>query len=153
MLSVGEGNKPGATSGVSAPAQTSKPVKQPNQKKDSSNVVPEKKRGDKPPEKDRKKDVPPPRMQFDDKSRVEKAKKRSVVKQTEARNRVELFRHLPQYERENQLSDLESKCFQLDNMHPAVYKVCTVTCLSFVKCCCFCVKSFLFKIIMNTSII
>ncbi|KAI3825612.1 hypothetical protein L1987_07111 [Smallanthus sonchifolius] len=125
---VAEGNKPGGTLGMSAPAQKSKPVKQANQKKDvqplaSSSGVPEKKRGDKPPEKDRKKDVPPPRMQFDDKSRVEKAKKRSVVKQTEARNRVELFRHLPQYERGNQLSDLESTFFQHDDVHPAVYKV------------------------------
>lgn len=124
-----EGSKPGATSGVSAPAQTSKPVKQHNQKKDvpplaSSTVVPEKKGGgDKLVEKDRKKDVPPPRMQFDDKNRVEKAKKRSVFKQTEARNRVEVFKHLPQYERGNQLYDLESKFFQHDHVHPAVYKV------------------------------
>ncbi|KAI3504730.1 hypothetical protein L1887_26414 [Cichorium endivia] len=124
----GEGNKSVATSATSAPAQTSKPVRQPNQKKEgpvlvSSTLVPEKKGSEKPPEKDRKKEVPPPRMQFDDKNRVEKAKKRSVVKQTEARNRVELFRHLPQYERGNQLSDLESKFFQLDHVHPAVYKV------------------------------
>ncbi|XP_037492112.1 translation initiation factor eIF-2B subunit delta isoform X2 [Jatropha curcas] len=62
-------------------------------------------------------------MQYDDKSRVDKAKKRAVVKQTEARSRVELFRHLPQYERGTQLPDLESKFFQLDPMHPAVYKV------------------------------
>ncbi|KVH88643.1 Initiation factor 2B-related protein [Cynara cardunculus var. scolymus] len=128
LINVAEGNKPGTTSGMSAPAQTSKPVNKPNQKKDgppmvSSTIVPERKGGDKPPEKDRKKDMPPPRMQFDDKSRVEKAKKRSVTKQTEARNRVELFRHLPQYERGNQLSDLESKFFQLDHVHPAVYKV------------------------------
>ncbi|GKC28747.1 initiation factor 2B-related protein, partial [Tanacetum coccineum] len=125
---LAEGKKAGATSGVSAP--TSKPVKQPNQKKDvtllasHSNAVPEKKGGDKSLEKDRKKDtVPHPRMQFDDKSRVEKAKKRSIVQQTEARNRVEMFRHLPQYERANQLSDLESKFFQLDHVHPAVYEV------------------------------
>lgn len=62
-------------------------------------------------------------MQFDDKSRVEKAKKRSVVKQTEARNRVELFRHLPQYEHGTRLPDLESKLFQLGPVHPAVYQV------------------------------
>lgn len=62
-------------------------------------------------------------MQFDDKSRVEKAKRRAVVNQTEARNRVELFRHLPQYEQGTQLPDLESKFFQLEPMHPAVYKV------------------------------
>ncbi|KAJ0942089.1 hypothetical protein HanPSC8_Chr03g0087761 [Helianthus annuus] len=35
-------------------------------------------------DKDRKKDVPHPRMQFDDATRVEKAKKRVVVKQTES---------------------------------------------------------------------
>lgn len=67
--------------------------------------------------------MPHPRMQFDDKSRVEKAKKRSVVKQTEARNRVELFRHLPQYEHGTRLPELESKFFQLDPVHPAVFKV------------------------------
>ncbi|KAJ6707613.1 TRANSLATION INITIATION FACTOR EIF-2B [Salix viminalis] len=83
----------------------------------------EKKGGDRPQEKDRKKEVPQPRMQYDDKSRVEKAKRRAVVKQTEARNRVELFRHLPQYERGTQLPELESKLFELDPMHPAVYKV------------------------------
>ncbi|KAJ6684392.1 putative proteinGB/RPIA/COA TRANSFERASE-LIKE SUPERFAMILY PROTEIN [Salix viminalis] len=75
------------------------------------------------PEKDRKKEVPHPRMQFDDKSRVEKAKRRAVVKQTEARNRVELFRHLPQYERGTQRTELQSKFFELDPVHPAVYKV------------------------------
>uniref|UniRef100_A0A7C9DAV3 Translation initiation factor eIF2B subunit delta n=2 Tax=Opuntia streptacantha TaxID=393608 RepID=A0A7C9DAV3_OPUST len=101
--------------------------KQPPKKKDaplaSSAGVSEKKGGDRSSEKDKKKDVPPPRMQYDDKSRVEKAKKRSVVKQTEARNRVELFQHLPQYEFGNQLQDLESKFFKLDPVHPAVYKV------------------------------
>ncbi|KAK6129062.1 hypothetical protein DH2020_037196 [Rehmannia glutinosa] len=101
-----------------------KPVKAVSQKKDNSSVAPsEKKGGDRQPDKDRKKDVPHPRMQFDDANRVEKAKKRSVVKQTEARNRVELFRHLPQYEHGTQLPELESKFFQLDPVHPAVYKV------------------------------
>ncbi|KAK7266745.1 hypothetical protein RIF29_19398 [Crotalaria pallida] len=85
-------------------------------------AVSEKKGGD-PPEKDRKRDVPQPRMQYDDKSRVEKARRRAVVKQTEARNRVELFRHLPQYEHGSQLPDLEAKFFHLDSVHPAVYKV------------------------------
>ncbi|GFZ17953.1 NagB/RpiA/CoA transferase-like superfamily protein [Actinidia rufa] len=83
----------------------------------------EKKGGDRPPEKDRKKDALPPRMRFDDTNRVEKAKRRAVVNKTEARNRVELFRHLPQYEHGTQLPDLEAKFFQLDPMHPAVYKV------------------------------
>ena len=107
--------------------QTSKIVKHPNQKKGGLPMTPsapsEKKGGDRQSEKDKKKDVLPPRMQFDDKNRVEKAKRRAVVKQTEATNRVELFRHLPQYKRGTQLPDLESKFFQLDPMHPSVYKV------------------------------
>ncbi|KAJ4839517.1 hypothetical protein Tsubulata_047359 [Turnera subulata] len=81
----------------------------------------EKRAGDRPPE--RRRDVPPPRMQFDDKNRVDKAKKRAVVHRTEAKNRVELFQHLPQYERGTQLPDLEGKFFLLDSIHPAVYKV------------------------------
>ncbi|XP_055822320.1 uncharacterized protein LOC129890945 isoform X2 [Solanum dulcamara] len=89
----------------------------------SSVATSETKGGDRPPEKDRKKDAPAPRMQFDDKNRVEKAKKRALVKKIEARNRVELFRHLPQYEQGTQLRDLESRFFHLDTMHPAVYKV------------------------------
>ncbi|KAA8541161.1 hypothetical protein F0562_025093 [Nyssa sinensis] len=120
-----------AAKGGVAPAheqQRGKAVKQPSQKKDgflatSSIAASEKKGGDRSQEKDRKKDMPPPRMQFDDKSRVEKAKRRAVVKQTEVRNRVELFRHLPQYEHGTQLPELELKFFQLDPMHPAVYKV------------------------------
>ncbi|KAA8542306.1 hypothetical protein F0562_023558 [Nyssa sinensis] len=120
--------KAAAKGGASVHEQPGKTLKQPSQKKDgpqvtSSVAASEKKGGDRPPEKDRKKDVPPPRMQFDDKNRVEKAKRRAVVKQTEARNRVELFRHLPQYEHGTQLPDLESKFFLLDPMHPAVYKV------------------------------
>ncbi|XP_059661639.1 uncharacterized protein LOC132307791 [Cornus florida] len=118
-----------AAKGGVAPAheKPGKTVKQASQKKDGlpmkSAAVPQKKGGDRLPEKDRKKDVPPPRMQFDNKSRVEKAKRHAIVKQTEARNRVELFRHLPQYEHGTQLPELESKFFQLDPMHPAVYKV------------------------------
>ncbi|OAY57045.1 translation initiation factor eIF-2B subunit delta [Manihot esculenta] len=122
-----EGGKgPPAASGAvsSANAKSAKAAKPPSQKADNVTVAASEKKGsDRPPEKDRKKDVPQPRMQYDDKSRVEKAKKRAVVKQTEARNRVELFRHLPQYEHGTQLPDLESKFFQLDPMHPAVYKV------------------------------
>ena len=41
-----------------------------------------KKTDERPPDKDRKKDVPQPRMQFDDVQRVVKAKKRSVVNTT-----------------------------------------------------------------------
>ncbi|KAL4036116.1 hypothetical protein IC575_004840 [Cucumis melo] len=115
----GEANKSGAASG--------KAVKQPAAMKDSTaapSVAPTDKRGgDRTLDKERKKDAPPPRLQFDDKSRVEKAKKRAVFNQTEARNRVELFRHLPQYEQGTQLPDLVSKFFQLDSIHPAVYKV------------------------------
>ncbi|KAJ7956572.1 Translation initiation factor eIF-2B subunit delta [Quillaja saponaria] len=116
--------KAGGKKSVPAPA---KAVKQPSQKKEgplaSSVVVADKKAGDRPVEKDRKKDAPPPRMQFDDRHRVEKAKRRAVVNQIEARNRVELFRHLPQFEHGSQLPDLESRFFQLDTVHPAVYKV------------------------------
>lgn len=109
---------------TSANANTKKVAKAPLQKKDSSSVATSEKRGgDRQTDKDRKKDVPHPRMQFDDENRVEKAKKRSMVKQTESRNRVELFRHLPQYEHGPQLPDLESKFFQLEPVHPAIYKV------------------------------
>ncbi|KAI8528719.1 hypothetical protein RHMOL_Rhmol12G0169200 [Rhododendron molle] len=125
-----EGKKSAAASGGVAPVrdQTGKSQKQPLQKKvgppvASSVAASEKKGGDRPPEKDRKKDMPPPRLQFDDKNRVDKAKRHAVVKQTEARNRVELFRHLPQYEHGTQLPDLEAKFFQLDVVHSAVYKV------------------------------
>ncbi|KAF3965696.1 hypothetical protein CMV_010141 [Castanea mollissima] len=122
-----EGSKlPATTSGAAASANVkpAKATKPSSQKNDSATVASsEKKGGDRPPEKDRKKDAPHPRMQYDDKSRVEKAKRRAVVKQTEARNRVELFRHLPQYEHGTQLPDLESKFFQLDPVHPVVYKV------------------------------
>ncbi|KAL9266559.1 Translation initiation factor eIF2B subunit delta-like protein [Drosera capensis] len=108
--------------GTAANAKQPKTAKTLN--KDTASVVASEKKGsDHQSEKDRKKDVPHPRMQFDDISRVEKAKKRAVVKRTEARNRVELFRHLPQYEHGTQLPDLESKFFQLDQMHPAVYKL------------------------------
>ncbi|OVA05048.1 Initiation factor 2B-related [Macleaya cordata] len=119
-----EGSKAAAGGAAPVSSKSTKAVKPPAQKKEVAQVaVSEKKGTDRPPEKDRKKDVPHPRMQFDDKQRVEKAKRRAIVKQTEARNRVELFRHLPQYEHGTQLPDLESKFFQLDPMHPAVYKV------------------------------
>lgn len=119
-----EGGKSIAESRRAAPGNNSK---QSSQKKDgppaASSASTDKKAGDRPSEKERKKDALPPRMQFDDKNRVEKAKKRSVVKQTEARNRVELFRHLPQYEHGNELANLQLKFFQLDSVHPAVLKV------------------------------
>ncbi|THG06037.1 hypothetical protein TEA_019404 [Camellia sinensis var. sinensis] len=123
-----EGSKAPVAASAVLNAGNVKPAKSakapPPQKNNSSPVVaPEKKGGDRAPDKDRKKDVPHPRLQFDDKSRVEKAKKRAVVKQTEARNRVELFRHLPQYEHGTRLPDLESKFFQLDPVHPSIYKV------------------------------
>lgn len=120
--------KAGETSAVNLHGLSGKPAKKPSHKKDGGPMMSfvatsESKGGDRPPEKDRKKDIPAPRMQFDDKIRVEKAKKRALVKKTEARNRVELFRHLPQYEQGTQLPDLESRFFHLDTMHPAVYKV------------------------------
>ncbi|CAL1354679.1 unnamed protein product [Linum trigynum] len=119
----------GKSVAASEEVTTVKSVKQhQTQKKDAPHVAvsvaaSERKGGDKSQEKERRKDAPAPRMQFDDKSRVDKAKRRSVVDQTEARNRVELFRHLPQYEHGTQLADLESKFLQLDPMHPAIYKV------------------------------
>ncbi|KAI5442578.1 uncharacterized protein LOC127120266 [Lathyrus oleraceus] len=118
----GEGNKASATA-TSVNAKPAKAVK-PAQKADNASVAATEKKGsDFPHEKDRKKDAPQPRLQYDDKSRVEKAKRRSIVKHTEARNRVELFRHLPQYEHGSQLPDLEAKFFDLYPVHPAVYKV------------------------------
>ncbi|XP_014498112.1 translation initiation factor eIF-2B subunit delta [Vigna radiata var. radiata] len=117
-----EGNKASGTlASVNVkPAKAAKPP----QKVDNASVAASDKKGvDRSQEKDRKKDVPQPRMQYDDKSRVEKAKRRAVVKQTEAKNRVELFRHLPQYEHGSQLPDLEAKFFHLGPVHPAVYKV------------------------------
>ncbi|XP_031500245.1 probable translation initiation factor eIF-2B subunit delta isoform X2 [Nymphaea colorata] len=127
----------GNTAGGGAPtgAKPSKDVKSPppSKKKDGASTggaaaTSDRKAPDRLPEKEKKKDVPPPRMQFDDTQRVEKAKKRALVKQTESRNRVELFRHLPQYVHGTLLPDLEAKFFHSDHghqmhPHPAVYKV------------------------------
>ncbi|KAH7442381.1 hypothetical protein KP509_03G085900 [Ceratopteris richardii] len=76
-------------------------------------------------EKEKKKEIPAPRMQFDDQSRVAKAKKRALIEQTETKHRVELFRHLPQFVYGAQLPSLEAKFFHDDAMHPhpAVYQV------------------------------
>lgn len=124
VLYPANGSSAVAESGKASPAKSKK---QSSQKKDgplvTSSVTIDKKSVNHPLEKERKKDPPPQRMQFDDHNRVEKAKKRALVNQTEARNRVELFRHLPQYEHGNQLPNLESRLFQLDSMHPAVFKV------------------------------
>lgn len=118
-------------------AAPGKNMKQTSRKKEgtpvTSSVATDKKSGDRALEKERKKDAPPPRMQFDDKTRVEKAKRRAVVNQTEARNRVELFRHLPQYEHGTQLPELESKLFQLDPVHPSVFKVLFCSFISLVQ--------------------
>ena len=120
---LAEGNT-GSGVANSVNTKAGKPSKAPVQKKDNASVAASEKRGgERVTDKDRKKDVPHPRMQFDDTSRVEKAKKRAVVKQTEVRNRVELFRHLPQYEHGTRLPDLEKKFFRLNSVHPAVYKV------------------------------
>ncbi|XVF50661.1 hypothetical protein PTKIN_Ptkin04bG0119800 [Pterospermum kingtungense] len=122
--SKAEANKSGTPGG----AASSKPVKQPSQKKGgppfASSIAASERIGvDRPVEKERKKDVPPPRMQFDDKSRVGKAKRRSLLNQPEAMNRVELFRHLPPHKIGTQLPYLESKFFELHEKHPAVFKV------------------------------
>ncbi|KAG0557442.1 hypothetical protein KC19_11G130500 [Ceratodon purpureus] len=87
--------------------------------------APERKGTDKSSEKEKKMEVPAPRLQFDDKERVAKAKRRSLVEQTETKNRVELFRHLPQFVYGTQLPSLEAKFFQdcATHPHPAVYKV------------------------------
>lgn len=104
-----------------------KRMKQAVHKKDipqlSSTPTSLKKIGDRFTEKERKKDVPPPRMQFDDTNRVEKSKRRSLIKKNETINRVELFRHLPQYDYGTQLPDLALRVFELEPMHPAVLKV------------------------------
>ncbi|GAU49894.1 hypothetical protein TSUD_281790 [Trifolium subterraneum] len=122
--SKANGSSAVAESGKASPAKSKK---QSSQKKDGppvmSSVTIDKKSGNHPSEKERKKDPPPQQMQFDDQNRVEKAKRRALVNQTEARNRVELFRHLPQYEHGAQLPNLESRFFQLDSIHPAVFKV------------------------------
>ncbi|KAH9722511.1 nagb/rpia/coa transferase-like superfamily protein [Citrus sinensis] len=120
-----QGNKPVAAAGGAGPGNI---LRQPSQNRDdpavgSTIAGSDRRGGDRPPERERKKDVPPPRMQFDDQGRVNKSKKRAVFNQPEAKNRVELFRHLPQYEHGSQLTDLESKFLELDSMHPAVYKV------------------------------
>lgn len=85
----------------------------------------ERKGSDKSSEKEKKKEVPAPRLQFDDMEKVAKAKRRSIVEQTETKNRVELFRHLPQFVYGTQLPSLEAKFFQDDatHPHPAVYQV------------------------------
>ncbi|GER25114.1 translation initiation factor 2b, partial [Striga asiatica] len=123
--SKGQGSKaPSAVVAGANPTNMGKPAKLVPPRKENTLVAAfEKRGGERQPDKDRKKDIPHPRMQFDDENKVEKAKKRSVVKQIEARNRAELFRHLPQYEHGRRLSDLESKFFQLDSVHSAVYKV------------------------------
>ncbi|CAN0891511.1 Translation initiation factor eIF-2B subunit delta [Linum grandiflorum] len=119
----------GKAATVSEGVTAAKPAKQQQtHKKDASQAAasvapPERKGGsERSQEKERRKDALPPRMQYDDKGRVEKAKRRAVVNQTEARNRVELFRHLPQYEHGTELADLEAKLLQ-HPMHPAIYKV------------------------------
>ena len=127
----GFANKSGKSAGAAASAGpvASKQAKSAKnaQKKDvpqaASTVASEKKVNERLPERERKLDAPHPRMQFDDVHKVEKAKKRAVVNQSEARNRVELFRHLPHYAYGIPLPDLESKFFQLEPMHPSVYKV------------------------------
>ncbi|KFK36052.1 hypothetical protein AALP_AA4G071600 [Arabis alpina] len=117
----GEGSRRADDSGRAKPG---KATKQPQPKKEglpATSSVSEKTAVT--VEKERRMDVPQTQMQYDDKSRVEKAKKRAVVEQTESKNKVELFLHLPQYERGNQLPKLSSDIFTLDTIHHAVYKV------------------------------
>ncbi|KAL2338288.1 hypothetical protein Fmac_012734 [Flemingia macrophylla] len=121
--SKGEGSKAVTESDRAAPVKS---IKQSSEKKGGPSYASgatDKKAGDRPLEKDRKKDAPPPQSQFDDKSRMEKARKRAAVNPTESRNRVELFQHLPQYEHGTKLSNVESKFFNLGLVHPAVLEV------------------------------
>eukprot|EP00270_Netrium_digitus_P018577 TRINITY_DN7085_c0_g1_i2.p1 TRINITY_DN7085_c0_g1~~TRINITY_DN7085_c0_g1_i2.p1 ORF type:complete len:837 (+),score=273.79 TRINITY_DN7085_c0_g1_i2:62-2512(+) len=69
--------------------------------------------------------TPKPQLQFDDEARVAKARRRQFVEQTEVKNRVELFRHLPQFVHTAQLPALENVFFSSDasRPHPAVYQV------------------------------
>ncbi|XP_027917523.1 translation initiation factor eIF-2B subunit delta-like isoform X2 [Vigna unguiculata] len=101
-----------------------KSTKQSSQKKTgpSSPVAADKNPGDRPLDKDRKKDAPHPRKQVDDETRMEKARRRAVGNPTESRTRVELFQHLPQYEHRTKLSNLESKFFHLGLVHPSVFE-------------------------------
>ncbi|KAK8954068.1 hypothetical protein KSP39_PZI002904 [Platanthera zijinensis] len=121
----GKGNKPKASAGGGAPSISNKEkgVKPPQKVENLDTGTTSEKRIVRNTEKDRKKDIPQPQMQFDDKNRVEKAKKRAVVNKLEAKNRVELFRHLPQYEHGSQLPYLQEIFFHLDHIHPSVYKV------------------------------
>ncbi|PKA45775.1 Methylthioribose-1-phosphate isomerase [Apostasia shenzhenica] len=121
---AGNIGKPAAVFGAPANLKQDKGSKLPSQMKDVSQaVVASDKRVDRYSNKDRKKEVSQPGMPFNDKGRVEKAKRRAIVSQFEAQNRVELFRHLPQYEHGPQLPYLELKFFHFDHIHPSVYKV------------------------------
>ena len=99
-----------------------KPSKAPSQIKESNG---QKKSAEKTSTKERKVEIPAPRLQFDDEHRVAKAKKKSVIEQVETKNRVELFRHLPQFVHGIQLPSLEDKFFHDDTMrlHPSIYQV------------------------------
>ncbi|XP_020227539.1 translation initiation factor eIF-2B subunit delta [Cajanus cajan] len=120
----GEGSK---AVGESDRAAQGKSTKQSSEKKGgppcASPGDTDMKAGDRSLEKDRKKDAPPPQIQFGSKSQMERARKRGVVNPTESGNGVELFQHLPQYEHRTQLSNLESKFFHNDLVHPAVLEV------------------------------
>ncbi|ERN03473.1 hypothetical protein AMTR_s00003p00268020 [Amborella trichopoda] len=125
------GDKPAAALGEGANpnAKQAKSAKPPPQKKDgapgaSSGATSEKKGVDRPPERKGRKMfvLLVCNLMI---HRVEKTKRRALVKPTETKNRVELFRHLPQYVHGAQLTVLESKFFEVDQMHPhpAVYRV------------------------------
>jgi translation initiation factor eIF-2B subunit delta len=124
MLLLAAAGKGAAGGDTSAQPKGSKGKKDNALEKKGSQAS-ERKGSDKSIEKEKKKEVPAPRLQFDDKERVAKAKRRSLVEQTETKNRVELFRHLPQFVYGTQLPSLEAKFFQDDatHPHPAVYQV------------------------------
>jgi len=114
----------GAAGGDSSQPKSSKGKKESVSEKKGAQSS-ERKGSDKTSEKEKKKEVPAPRLQFDDMEKVAKALRRSLVEQTETKNRVELFRHLPQFVYGTQLPSLEAKFFQDDaaHPHPAVYQV------------------------------
>ncbi|KAL2340619.1 hypothetical protein Fmac_008559 [Flemingia macrophylla] len=109
------------TQAVSQSGKTDLSMRQSSQKKDSPVAI-HKKSGVRPLKRERKK-YASPKMQSNDNNRVQKEKRQALLDQTEARNIVELFSHLPHNEHWTQLPEIESRFFQLDSLHPSVLKV------------------------------
>lgn len=62
-------------------------------------------------------------MQYDDKKRLEKRNKRSVVERVEAPKAVEMFAHLPQYEHWALQERLQKAQFDTSALHPAIMQL------------------------------